>query len=210
MWRVMRRGKRAATIVARAIPAGSTGRGRGRRLVLGAGTSPTLPGPPRERNGCAPEIAARVTRGRNSGKPYPGVSVGFSLPKPAPGGGIIAGMGRSILVVDDDPAFRDLAERILAGAGIEVTGQADSAEAAITTAQETMPDAVLVDIDLPDRDGIALAALLTALPWRPRVVLTSVDPDAAGTEEVRRSGAIAFLSKDKLTNGTLLRLLHLD
>ena len=119
-------------------------------------------------------------------------------------------MDTSILVVDDDPAFRELAGRILADAGLRVAAQADSAEEAMSAAKETKPDAVLVDVDLPDRDGIALAEELTALPWRPRVVLTSVDPDAAGLDDVRRSGALAFLSKDKLANGTLLRLLSSD
>jgi DNA-binding NarL/FixJ family response regulator len=123
---------------------------------------------------------------------------------------MIVGMDRSILVVDDDPAFRELAGRLLADAGITVAAQADSADGAITAANETKPDAVLVDVDLPDRDGIALAGELTALPWRPRVVLTSVDPDAAGPDDVRRSGALAFLSKDKLADGTLLRLLGFD
>jgi DNA-binding NarL/FixJ family response regulator len=123
---------------------------------------------------------------------------------------MIVGMDCSILVVDDDPAFRELAVRLLADAGIKVAAQADSADAAISAAKETKPAAVLVDVDLPDRDGITLAGELTALPWRPRVVLTSVDPDAAGPDDVRRSGALAFLSKDKLADGELLRLLGSD
>jgi DNA-binding NarL/FixJ family response regulator len=123
---------------------------------------------------------------------------------------MIVGMDRSILLVDDDPAFRELAQRLLAGAGFEVAAHAGSAEEAISAAEETKPGAALVDVDLPDRDGIALAGELTALPWRPRVVLTSVDPDAAGPDDVRRSGALAFLSKDKLADGTLLRLLGCD
>jgi DNA-binding NarL/FixJ family response regulator len=119
-------------------------------------------------------------------------------------------MERSILVVDDDPAFRELAGRFLADSGLRVTAQADTAAAALALAKEVRPYAALVDIDLPDGDGIALAGALTALPWRPRVVLTSVDPDAAAPDEVRRSGARAFLSKDKLANGGLLRLFESD
>jgi DNA-binding NarL/FixJ family response regulator len=119
-------------------------------------------------------------------------------------------MDQSVLLVDDDPTFRELAGRFLTDAGITVTAQADTAAEAIAVAEATKPDAVLVDVDLPDGDGIALAATLTTLPWRPRVVLTSVDPDAAGPEDVRRSGARAFLSKDKLANGTLLGLLSGD
>jgi len=115
-----------------------------------------------------------------------------------------------MLVVDDDPAFRDLAERFLADAGITVIAQAESAAKAMTVAEETRPEAILVDIELPDGDGITLAEALTTMPWRPRVVLTSVDPDAAGPEEVRRSGARGFLTKDELANGTLLGLLGDD
>ena len=118
-------------------------------------------------------------------------------------------MERSILVVDDDPAFRELAGRFLADLGLHVTAQAGTA-AAIAMAREVRPDAALVDMDLPDGDGITLAGALTALPWGPRVVLTSVDPDAAGPDEVRRSGAHAFLSKDKLANGGLLSLFESD
>ncbi|HWH20273.1 MAG TPA: response regulator [Solirubrobacterales bacterium] len=119
-------------------------------------------------------------------------------------------MDRSILVVDDDPAFRELAVRFLADLGLRVTAEADTAATAITIAEETRPEAALVDVDLPDGNGIELAGTLAALPWGPRIVLTSVDPDAAAPEEVRRSGAHAFLSKDKLANGTLLRLLVSD
>jgi DNA-binding NarL/FixJ family response regulator len=119
-------------------------------------------------------------------------------------------MDRSILVVDDDPAFRELAGRFLADIGLQVTAQAGTAAAAMAMARELRPDAALVDIDLPDGDGIELAGALTALPWQPRVVLTSVDPDAAAPEEVRRSGARAFLSKDKLANGGLLHLFESD
>jgi CheY-like chemotaxis protein len=119
-------------------------------------------------------------------------------------------MDRSILVVDDDPAFRELAGRILVDLGLRVTAQADTAAAAIAMATDTRPDAALVDIDLPDGDGIELAGRLAALPWSPRVVLTSVDPDAAAPDEVHRSGAHAFLSTDKLANGGLLGLLTSD
>jgi DNA-binding NarL/FixJ family response regulator len=119
-------------------------------------------------------------------------------------------MEHSILLVDDDPAFRELAERFLADLGLQVTAQAGTVAAAMAIAREVRPDAALVDIDLPDGDGIELAGELTALPWRPRVVLTSVDPDAAAPDEVRRSGARAFLSKDKLANGGLLSLFETD
>ena len=110
-------------------------------------------------------------------------------------------VSRSVLIVDDDPLFRELAGRLLVGAGLKVVGEADSAEAAMAIASTTKFDAALVDVDLPGQDGISLAHELTALPWRPCVVLTSVDADAAGPDDVQRSGARAFVHKAELPNG---------
>jgi DNA-binding NarL/FixJ family response regulator len=116
-------------------------------------------------------------------------------------------MSPSILVVDDDPAFRRLAQRMLAAFDLAVAGEADSVASAIAAAGTLRPDAVLVDVGLPDGDGIALARQLTALPWRPRVVITSSDADAASPSDVRNSGAEAFVPKDQLPNAALNRLL---
>jgi len=116
-------------------------------------------------------------------------------------------MARSVLVVDDDPAFRELASRMLTGLGLEVVAEAGSVAEALAAANETRPEAALVDVDLPDGNGIALTHELTALPWRPRVVLTSVDSEAAGPDDVRSSGALAFIRKADLPNGTLRGLL---
>jgi DNA-binding NarL/FixJ family response regulator len=110
-------------------------------------------------------------------------------------------------VVDDDPTFRTLARRLLAASGLTVIGEADSASAALFAAGRLKPSAVLVDVELPDGDGIALARELRALPWRPRVVLTSVNGDVASAEDVRRSGASAFVNKADLPNVPLARLL---
>jgi DNA-binding NarL/FixJ family response regulator len=120
---------------------------------------------------------------------------------------MISRMAPSALVVDDDAAFRELARRLLTAAGLRVVGEADSAEAAMIVARVMQPDAALVDVDLPGRDGIALAHDLTALRWRPRVVLTSVDTDAAGPDDLRRSGAKAFVHKADLPNGAIDHLL---
>jgi DNA-binding NarL/FixJ family response regulator len=119
-------------------------------------------------------------------------------------------MPPSVLVVDDDPVFRDLARRVLAAEGLEVVAEAESLETALDVAHALRPDAALVDIGLPDGDGLTLARQLSALPWRPRVVLTSTDPDAASLEDLRRSGADAFVAKHELPNAPLVRLLGPD
>jgi DNA-binding NarL/FixJ family response regulator len=120
---------------------------------------------------------------------------------------MMATMSSSVLVVDDDPAFRRLAEHMLAAFDLVLAGEADTAAAAISAAGALRPDAVLVDVGLPDANGIALARELSALPWRPRVVLTSTNAEAATASEVRGSGAEAFVPKDELPSAALDELL---
>jgi DNA-binding NarL/FixJ family response regulator len=107
-------------------------------------------------------------------------------------------MPLSVLVVDDDAPFRGLARRMLVALGLSVVGEAETVAEAITSAHALRPDAVLVDVGLPDGDGITLAGVLSALPWSPRIILTSTDPDAASAEDVSRSGAQAFIAKEEL------------
>jgi DNA-binding NarL/FixJ family response regulator len=116
-------------------------------------------------------------------------------------------MTRSVLVVDDDPEFRKLAGRLLAASGLTVVGEADSVAAALAAAARLEPAAILVDVELPDGDGVTLARELAALPWRPRVVLTSIDGDITTSADARRAGARAFVAKAELPNARLARLL---
>jgi len=114
---------------------------------------------------------------------------------------------RSVFVVDDDPEFRKLAGRLLAASGMTVVGEADSVAGALEAAARLEPSAVLVDVELPDGDGITLARQLATLPWRPRVVLTSIDGEITTTDEARDAGARAFVNKADLPNMPLGRLL---
>jgi CheY-like chemotaxis protein len=117
-------------------------------------------------------------------------------------------MATSVLVVDDDPSFLSLAMRVLDGIGVEVVATAEDAAAGIAAANATRPEAVLVDVGLPDRDGIDLASELVALPWRPRVVLTSTDRDAVNAIDARDGDReIPFVPKEELASEPLRRLL---
>jgi DNA-binding NarL/FixJ family response regulator len=116
----------------------------------------------------------------------------------------------SVLLVDDDPAFRALARRMLVAAGLVVVAEAGTVAAAVVAAVEWRPDSALVDVGLPDGDGISLAGELAALAFPPRVILTSSDVDAAGPGDVSRCGAAGFVPKADLPTVALERLLARD
>jgi DNA-binding NarL/FixJ family response regulator len=110
-------------------------------------------------------------------------------------------------VVDDDPEFRKLARRLLAAMGLTVVGEADSVASALAAAARLEPSAVLIDVELPDGDGITLVRELAALPWHPCLVLTSIDGDITTADEARCAGARAFVNKAELPNAPLAQLL---
>jgi CheY-like chemotaxis protein len=116
-------------------------------------------------------------------------------------------MATSVLVVDDDSSFRTLVARMLAGMGLVVVGEAGSVAAATMAAADLRPECVLVDVGLPDGDGVSLARSLAALPWRPRIVLTSSDPEAVTHQAALDAGAAGFVAKDDLPNDSSLGLL---
>lgn len=117
-------------------------------------------------------------------------------------------MSTSVLVVDDDVRFRDLAARLLAALGFEIAGEAGSCADALAVADAVHPDAALIDVNLPDGTGIELAERLTRPPSSLRVVLTSSDSDAAGGSAITLARACGFVPKDEIANGDLPGLLR--
>jgi DNA-binding NarL/FixJ family response regulator len=116
-------------------------------------------------------------------------------------------MSSRILIVDDHPGFRASARRMLEAGGFKVAGEVQDAASAREALRELEPDGVLLDVQLPDGDGIALAAELTANGNAPAIVLCSsrsADELGAGLAE---SGARGFLTKDELSADAIRELL---
>ena len=101
-----------------------------------------------------------------------------------------------VLVVDDEALVRMGFSHILNAAdGIEVTAAVPGGEA-VRTVRELKPDVVLLDIRMPDVDGLTVLAQLRRLPDPPVVaVLTTFDTDEYVATALR-SGAAGFLLKD--------------
>jgi DNA-binding NarL/FixJ family response regulator len=107
------------------------------------------------------------------------------------------GMSVRVLLVDDDPLVRSGLRLMLAGADtVEVVGEADDGRAVLAAVDLHRPDVVLMDIRMPQLDGIAATRLLRAQPSAPAViVLTTFDADEYVLRALR-AGAAGFLLKD--------------
>ena len=116
-------------------------------------------------------------------------------------------MSRRILIVDDHAGFRASARRMLEAGGFEVAGEAESVSSARIAVEELAPDAVLLDVQLPDGDGIALAAELTANGRAPQIVLCSSRGSDELGPKLDQCGARGFVTKDELSVAAIRELL---
>ncbi len=130
-------------------------------------------------------------------------NLGLALLPEASRLGTIAGVGIRILIVDDDASFLGLAAELLADSGFDVVGKAMDATQALAATIRERPDGILLDINLPGRDGFATAAALSEACPSARIVLTSADVRNVAAEILRGCSADAFVPKEELATTDL-------
>jgi DNA-binding NarL/FixJ family response regulator len=112
-------------------------------------------------------------------------------------------MRRTVLIVDDHPAFRSAARALLEDAGFEVVGEAEDGASAIAAARELQPEIVLLDIQLPDLDGFAVAERLGQEGVPSAIVLTSSRNVASFRRRLAAHPSWPFLAKSDLSGAAL-------
>jgi DNA-binding NarL/FixJ family response regulator len=96
-----------------------------------------------------------------------------------------------VLVVDDHPMVREGLRSMLTGEGVEIVGEAGTSEEAIRLAGALTPDLVLLDVELPDVEGLtalsrikdaspSAAVLIVSMHDHPRLVRRAIESGAAG------------------------------
>jgi len=105
-------------------------------------------------------------------------------------------MSAKILVVEDDPTNRRLILAILALSGHE-TLEADAAAPAIELAKSASPDVILMDVGLPDMDGLDAARMLKEDPATRHIPIIAVTGRAmpADEQQIKAAGCDAFVAK---------------
>ena len=113
----------------------------------------------------------------------------------------------TFLIVDDHASFRAQARALLEENGYAVVGEAVDGESGIEMARALRPEAVLLDIGLPDIDGIEVARRLAEAPTAPAVVLTSSREAAEYGPRLVGCPAAGFIAKDELSGSAIAALL---
>jgi two-component system chemotaxis response regulator CheY len=100
------------------------------------------------------------------------------------------------LVVDDSSVIRKVARRILEGLEFQIM-EAENGEEAIETCKRQLPDAILLDWNMPKMDGYDFLRVLRRLPGGdgPKVVFCTTENDVAHIARALHAGANEYIMK---------------
>ncbi|MBC7092691.1 response regulator [Candidatus Bipolaricaulota bacterium] len=104
-------------------------------------------------------------------------------------------MGKSVLIVDDAAFMRMMIKDILVKNGYEVAGEAENGVAAVQMYRELKPDAVTMDITMPEMDGITAVREIKKLDPQARIIMCSAMGQEPMVVEAIQAGARDFVVK---------------
>ena len=99
-----------------------------------------------------------------------------------------------IVIADDEAIIRMDLREMLEEAGHEVVGETANGRRAVAIVRDTRPDLVILDIKMPDMDGVEAARMIAADHLAPVLLLTAFD-DAELIRRATEAGVLAYLVK---------------
>lgn len=112
-----------------------------------------------------------------------------------------------VLIADDHTLFRDGLRSLLESRGVDVIGEAHNGREAVEQAKRLRPDVVLMDLHMPELDGLAATRLISANQPDVKVVILTASEEDAHLFEAIKSGAQGYLFKN-LASDELFQLLE--
>ena len=100
-----------------------------------------------------------------------------------------------VVVVDDHPMVREGLRSLLDDDGIEVVGEAANAADAVREVGRLAPDVIVLDVELPDRDGLSTLAELTRAAPGVRVLVVTMHGERTYVRRAIEAGAAGYVLK---------------
>ena len=101
-----------------------------------------------------------------------------------------------VMVVDDHPMMRNALQDVLAASGrFEVVGQAGDGDAALRTVEELKPEVVVMDVIMPNKDGIETCREIMELLPETRVLMLTASTEDSAVIDAIAAGATGYLEK---------------
>ena len=105
-------------------------------------------------------------------------------------------MGIKILLADDHNIFREGLRSLLEGQGMKIVAEAKDGRQALTLAKKMSPDVVVIDIAMPDLNGIEATRQILAASPKIKVIALSMHSDRRYVAGMLKAGASGYLLKD--------------
>jgi DNA-binding NarL/FixJ family response regulator len=106
-----------------------------------------------------------------------------------------------VLVVDDHKLVRKSIENLLAREpDMQVVGTAENGRVAVQLAQAKQPDVIVMDISMPELDGIRAAREIRALGISAGIIMLSMHHSSALVQQARKNGASGYVIKQQATS----------
>jgi DNA-binding NarL/FixJ family response regulator len=117
-------------------------------------------------------------------------------------------MRQTLLMVDDHAGFRARARVLLEAEGFDVVGEASDGRSAIRAADRLRPDVAIVDIQLPDLDGFAVAHAIRSSGTARRIILISGRDREDFGDRMDTAEADGFIAKVDLSGARILAVME--
>jgi DNA-binding NarL/FixJ family response regulator len=101
-----------------------------------------------------------------------------------------------VLLADDHRMLREGLRRSLTEEGFDIVGEAENGEQAIRLAEDLKPEVVLMDVSMPELDGVEATRAIRQAPDAPQVIMLTMHADKEVLAEAIRAGASGYLVKD--------------
>ena len=105
-------------------------------------------------------------------------------------------MSIRVLLADDHRMLREGLRRSLVDEGFDVVGEADNGQRAVELAASLQPDVVLMDVSMPEMDGVEATRVIRATGTETRVLMLTMHADKEVLADAIRAGASGYLVKD--------------